>query len=157
MRRFHFKLGVLLDLKKRAEDEIKKDIARKNGEIFVSRRERVKLAERLDSFFVDEKEKRLRVLDLLSLRLSVVYRGQIQREIAQMDRRIESLAAELGQLRVRLAQARKECRVLEILKEKKLARWKKEYKKEEQVFIDDVSQKGYIRRLRAASIDRQAG
>jgi flagellar export protein FliJ len=151
MRRFHFKLGVLLDLKKRAEDEVKKDIARKNGEILVSRKERGELAGRLEAFFVEEKKQRLSVLDLLSLRLSIVYRGQIQKEIAQADKRIESLTAELGQLRVRLALARKECRVLEILREKKLARWKKEYKKEEQVFIDDVSQKGYIRRQRAAS------
>jgi flagellar FliJ protein len=151
MRRFHFKLGVVLDLKKRAEDEVKKDIARKNGEILVSRKERGELAGRLEAFFVQEKKQRQSVLDLLSLRLSIVYRGQIQKEIAQADKRIESLTAELGQLRVKLAQARKECRVLEILREKKLALWKKEYKKEEQVFIDDVSQKGYIRRQRAAS------
>jgi flagellar export protein FliJ len=73
------------------------------------------------------------------------------------ERRIEALVAELEQLRVRLAHARKECRVLEILKEKKFALWKKEYKKEEQEFIDDVSQKGYVRRLHAASYERQTG
>jgi flagellar FliJ protein len=157
MRRFHFKLDVMLDIKKRAEDEVKKELAKKNGEIFATRQEREELAARLKSFFVDEKQQRLRVLDLLALRFSIVYRGQLQKEIAQKEHRITGLVSELEQLRVRLAQARKECRVLEILKEKKFARWKKEYKKEEQEYIDDVSQKGYIRHLQAVSHDRQTG
>ena len=159
MKRFHFRLDVLLDIKKRAEEEIKKELAKKNGEILASRREREELVRRLETFFIEEKQQRLRILDLLALKFSISYRSHLQKDIAHKDRCIEGLVGELENVRVRLAQATKERRVLEILKEKRLARWKKEYKKEEQEYIDDVSQKGYIRRLHAASasLDRQTG
>jgi flagellar protein FliJ len=160
MKRFHFRLDVLLDIKKRAEEEIKKELAKKNGEILASRREREILSRRLETFYIEEKKQRLRVLDLLALRFSISYRSQLQKEITNKDRCIDGFMSELEQVRVRLAQATKERRILEILKEKRLARWKKEYKKEEQENIDDVSQKGYVRRLHAAaaaSVDRQTG
>ena len=161
MKRFNFRLDVLLDIKKRAEEEIKRELARKNGEILLSRQEREELSRTLDAFFIEEKKQRLRILDLLALKFSISYRSQLQKEIVHKDRFIEGLVGELENVRVRLAQATKECRVLEILKGKRLARWKKEYKKEEQEFIDDVSQKGYVRRLHAAaesaSVDRQTG
>jgi flagellar export protein FliJ len=140
----------MLDLKKRAEDEIKKEVARKNGQIIVGRREHEELLAQLKAFFIEEKQQRLRLLDLLKIRYSLAFRGQLQKDIVQKEKSIQVLIAELDKLRVRLAQARKECRVLEILKEKKFSRWKKEYKKEEQEFIDDVSQKGYVRRLHSA-------
>jgi flagellar FliJ protein len=157
MKRFHFRLGVMLDIKKRVEDGIKKELAAKNREILASRQLREELARRLDSFFIEEKKQRLRILDLQALRFSITYRSQLQKEIAGTEGRITGLVSDLEQLRVRLAQARKECRVLEILREKKFSAWKKEYKKEEQEYIDDVSQKGYVRRLHAASRERQTG
>jgi flagellar protein FliJ len=161
MKRFNFRLEALLDIKIRAEEEVKKGLAGKNNEIQVARRQRSELAARLESFYADEKQQRLRVLNLLALRFSISYRGQLQKEIADKDRCLATLASELDQLRVKLTQARKECKVLEMLKEKKLAQWKKERGKEEQENIDDVSQKGYVRRLHAVSRDadtvRQAG
>jgi flagellar protein FliJ len=157
MKRFQFRLDVLLDIRKRAEEEVKKELAKKNGEIHAARRDREEIAGRLEAFFVEEKQQRLRILDLLALKFSVSYRSRLQKEILGKDRSIDGLAAELGAVRVRLAQATKDRRVLEILKEKRLARWKKEYKKEEQEYIDDVSQKGYVRRLHAVSHDRQTG
>jgi flagellar export protein FliJ len=51
-----------------------------------------------------------------------------------------------------LTEAKKECKALEILKDKKLLEWKREYKLEEQEFSDDVSQKGFIRKARLASL-----
>jgi flagellar FliJ protein len=151
MKRFHFRLDVLLDIKKRAEEEIKKELGAKNAEILASRRDRESLAATLESFFIEEKKTRLRVLDLPSLRRSISYRGQLQKEIKDKDLCIAGLSVDLEHIRERLMKARKETRVLELLKEKKLARWKKEYKKEEQKFVDDVSQTSYVRRLNAAS------
>jgi flagellar FliJ protein len=161
MKRFRFRLEALLDIKKRAEEEVKKELAGKNNEIQTARRQRGELAARLESFYADEKQQRLRVLNLLALRFSISYRGQLQKEIVDKDRCLANLASELDQLRVKLTQARKECKVLEMLREKKLAHWKKERGKEEQEYIDDVSQKGYVRRLHAVSRDadtvRQTG
>lgn len=144
---------MLLDMKKRAEEEVKKELGMKNAQILASRRDRDSLAKTLAEFFVEEKIQRLKVLDLRSLRLSISYRGQLQKEIRDKDRDLSALSAQLADIRERLAKARKETRVLEILKEKRLSRWKKEYRKEEQEAIDDVSQKGYVRRLNAAAAD----
>jgi flagellar protein FliJ len=152
MKRFHFKLDVLLDMKKRAEEEAKKDLARKNNEIMAVRRERDDLASQLVSFFAEEKKQRLKVLELVALKFSIAYRSQLQLEIVKKEQGITGLLAEREQLRLRLTQARKETRVLELLREKKFAAWKKEYNKEEQDFIDDVSQKGYVRRLRNSAV-----
>jgi flagellar FliJ protein len=157
MKRFHFKLDVLLDLKRRAEEEVKKDLARKNGEIVSCRRERADLASRLTSLFAEEKQQRLTTLDLRALKFSIAYRSQLQKEIVRKEQCLSGLLAEREQLRLLLAHARKETRVLEILKEKKFSQWKKEYKMEEQEFVDDVSQKGYVRRLNATSRRAESG
>ena len=149
MKRFHFRLDALLDMKKRAEEDVKKELAKKNAEIASARKEREDIGARLSVFLVEEKEQRLRVLDLLALRFSISYRGHLQREMADRDRLLEKLAAEAERIRLRLVAARKETRVLELLREKRLARWKKEYRKEEREYLDDVSQKGYVRRLGA--------
>jgi len=149
MKRFHFKLQALLEIKKRAEDEIKKKLGAKNREILASRQDRLDVQKKLESFFVEEKQQRLRVLDLLALRLSISYRSHLQNEINKKEQIINTLMKEQDQLRQKLAFARKQSRVLEILKEKKLLEWKKEYHLEEQEFVDDVSQKGFIRRMHA--------
>jgi flagellar FliJ protein len=150
MKRFNFRLESLLEIRKRAEEEIKKDLAKKNNEILLARRDQKDLVGRLESFFIDEKKQRMKVLDLLALRTSISYRRQIEKDIGQKFRRIEELSAEKDRIMELLIKARKESKVLELLKDKKLAEWKKEYKMEEQKFIDDVSQKAYIRKTTEA-------
>ncbi len=156
MKRFQFKLQALLEIKKRAEDDIKKKLGAKNREILSSRQERVDLGKKLESFFVEEKQQRLRVLDLLSLRFSISYRSHLQKEIIKKEQDIRALMLEQEQLRGKLAFARKQSRVLELLKEKKLLEWKKEYQLEEREFADDISQKGFIRRMHAAEKEARA-
>jgi flagellar FliJ protein len=151
MKRFRFRLESILDIRNRAEEEIKKELAKKNGEIIAARRRHEGMCRALESFFAEEKEHRLRVLDLMALRLSVSYHQQLKSDAEEALRAVQQLGKEKDAIRQRLAQARKETRVLEILKEKRLSEWKKEYKAEEQKFVDDVSQKGYIRRIRTAS------
>jgi flagellar FliJ protein len=155
MKRFRFRLESLLEIKKRAEEEIKKKLALKNAEILNAKRDQQELETRLASFFAEEKLQRLRVLDPVTLRFSISYRTQLQKDIGQKKQQVEKLSAEKENIRVLLTEAKKETRVLEILKEKKLAQWKKEYKMEEQEFVDDVSQKGHIRKMRAASAAKE--
>jgi flagellar protein FliJ len=147
MKRFRFRLDALLDIKIRAEEEIKKELAKKNGELLKTRREIQEINGRLESFFSEEKKQRLRTLDLLALRFSISYSRQLQKDIVFRQKVMDGIMEDIEQLRIRFAKARKECRILEILKEKKLGRWKKEYRMEEQKFTDDISQKGYIRKL----------
>ncbi len=147
MKRFRFRLESLLAMKTRVEEEVKKELAKKNAEILAARRDQQDILGKIDYSVAEEKRQRLRSLDLRAVRLAVVYRDQLKRDSKIAQRRVDDLVQEKDRIRLRLAQARKESRVLEILKDKRHAEWKKEYKTEERNFNDDVSQTGYIRTL----------
>ncbi len=150
MKRFRFRLESLLDIKKRAEEEIKKDLARKNGEIAAARARHQEILGALDSILFQEKQQRQSIIDLLAVRVSLAYRAQLKKDAVIAFQTIDGLEAQRETIRVKLTEARKATRVLEILKENKFAQWRKELSREEQKFSDDVSQKGYIRKIRIA-------
>jgi flagellar export protein FliJ len=154
MKRFSFRLQMLLDMKKRREDELAIKVAEKNGEIILASRNLQESRDRLAKFQSDEKRDRGCGLDALRLRLSVVHRHALQQEIEGHGRRIIGLRQELQTAVQSLASARKETRMLENLRDKKRAQWKRDALREEQKLSDDVSQKGYIRRSKdpAASV-----
>ncbi|HAJ79834.1 MAG TPA: hypothetical protein DCO75_08685 [Fibrobacteres bacterium] len=63
------------------------------------------------------------------------------------------MTKEAREIILSLTEAKKESRALEILKEKKYLQWKLEGKREEQEFVDDISQKEYIRKGKTAQVD----
>jgi flagellar export protein FliJ len=50
-----------------------------------------------------------------------------------------------------LVKATQQVRALELLRERRFAQWRLEYRREEQGFIDDVSGQAYIRRKKAVA------
>jgi flagellar FliJ protein len=156
MKRFTFRLESLLEIKRRNEEEVKRSLARKNGEILSSRQELNKLDKQLLELFMEEKKQRVDILDLAALRFSLSYRVQLQKDLALKRRQIQGLESDAEKLRNLLVKARKETRILELLKEKRLGQWKKEYRAEERAFVDDVSQKSHIRKKQGESHDREA-
>jgi flagellar FliJ protein len=151
MKRFSFRLQVLLDIKKRAEDDIKKELAQKNRDILYAQKEQQCTMENLEQFISVEKKKRVDSCDVRSLRNSISYRAKLQRDIMQKGNQIENFVAEAGRITMLLIQARKESRILEILKEKKFGQWKKDNAAEEQISQDDVSQKMFMLNRRNAA------
>jgi flagellar FliJ protein len=150
MQRFRFRLESILDIKKRVEEEIKKELSRKNGEIVAARRRHDEIIATLDRLLTEEKHQRNSIINLLAVRMSLSYHLQLKKDAGNALSAIENLERERETIRVRLTTARKETRVLEILREKKYAQWLKEFRTEEQKFADDVSQKGYIRKMQTA-------
>jgi len=146
MKRFSFRLQTLLDIRKKSEDDLKKTLAVKNMEILKARQARQSMTDTLALFFTGEKQHREVRLDARELRLSISYRTQLQHDILSQDRVIYALLTDAERLRTLLVGARKDCRILEILKEKKIAHWKKMRSREEQKIVDDMSTTAYIRR-----------
>jgi flagellar export protein FliJ len=106
--------------------------------------------EALSNFQDRERENRLAAPTAQALRLSITYRYKLQRDIADSEREMTSLRREAQGVIQSLTEAKKESRALEILKEKKLLRWKRDNKREEQETLDDITQKEYIRKTRTS-------
>jgi flagellar export protein FliJ len=152
MKRFRYRLQTLLDIKKRKEEEIKRKLAEKNGQVFRAQKQLKELHEQLAQFQASEKKQRMQSVSIHALRASIVYRYKLQADIAGKGKEIVQCKQDAQNIVKLLTEAKKECKVLEILRDKKLAEWKREYKIEEQEFTDDVSQKGFIRKTRTAAL-----
>jgi flagellar FliJ protein len=152
MKRFRYRLQTLLDIKKRKEEEIKRKLAEKNNQVLRAQRQLKEFNEQLAEFQASEKKQRMRAASVSALRASVVYRYKLQADIAGKGKEIVQCKQDAQAIVKLLTEAKKECKALEILRDKKLAEWKREYKLEEQEFTDDVSQKGFIRKTRIAAL-----
>jgi len=147
MQRFRFSLETLLELRRRKEDAVKLELARKQGEVGTAREELDALARELDTLQREEKESRRKMSgDVVLMRHAVAYRHKLKLDMLAKGRQIDELKAEAERIRKRLVKATQEVRALELLRERRFAEWRKEYRAEEQGFIDDVSQQGYIRK-----------
>jgi flagellar protein FliJ len=145
MKRFRFKLESLLELRKRKEEEVKLHLGKKNREIISARHELVEVNEALKTLQADEKKKRAEVKNALDLRYAVVYRYKLKQDILKKARQLEELNSQAADIRKNLVKAKQERRAIEIVREHRHEEWQKEYTAQEQAFIDDVSQQGFIR------------
>jgi flagellar protein FliJ len=150
MKRFRFRLQTLLDMKQRREEELARKVAEKNGEIVQAQKNLQDGRDRLARFQAEEKLQRTSAPSAVLLRVSVAHCHALQRDIEEANRRIAGLRRELESAVHSLTEAKKETRALEILRDNKRDRWKRDFLREEQQFTDDVSQKGQIRKSLAA-------
>ena len=148
MKRFSFPLQTVLDMRKRTEDGIKEELGHKNREITEAQQRLVSINEALVELHRTEKVSRQERLIISSLGASVAWRFKLRGDIATTGRLIQDLQNQAEAIRQRLIEAKRAVRAIELVREKRLKQWKKEYSHEVQGFIDDVSQQGYIRAQR---------
>jgi flagellar protein FliJ len=144
MKRFTFKLAPLLELRKQHEEGIKLMLAEKNREIITANRELAGHYEALKELQASEKSRRAGQEAVVLLRYSVAYRYKLKSAILQCGRQIDDLRAEASAIQRKLLGATKARRALEIIRDRQHDTWKKEYRRKEQQFIDDVAQQKYI-------------
>ncbi len=150
MKRFHFPLQALLEKRKREENAVKLELAHKNREIFQARQELVDYKTELEKLQKDQKETRENISDILPLRYSVSYRNKLKLDMLNKGQFIYELENQRGDIRQRLVKATQRKKAIELIREKRYQEWLKESKLKEQVFIDDVSQQGFIRKRKKA-------
>lgn len=146
MKRYHFRLETLLELRKRREDEIKLQLGKKNREMLAARKELAATSDALKSLQASEKKTRATAKSALVLRYSVTYRYKLKEDIVKKSRLIDELGAQAEGIRKKLVRATQQRRAIEIVRERQLAEWKKEYSSQERKFVDDISQQAYIRK-----------
>ncbi len=150
MKRFHFPLQVLLEKRKREENAIELELAHKNSEIFQAQQELVDFEKELKKLQMEQKETRETITDILPLRYSVSYRNKLKLAMLQKGENIYELQNQRGDIRQKLVKATQRKKAIELIREKRYQEWLKENKLKEQVFIDDVSQQGFIRKQKTA-------
>lgn len=150
MKRFEFPLEALLEQWKRREEAIKRELANKNREITATQGELLDIERELKNLQEEEKKIRESIKDVLPLKISVSYRNKLKLDLLKKGEDIYTLQMERGDIQKKLVQATQKKRALELLREKKYQEWLKENKRIEQVFLDDVSQQGFIRKKRIA-------
>lgn len=150
MKRFEFPLEALLEKRKREEEAVKLELADKNKGITAAQEGLLDLERKLKHLQEEQKRHREKVTDVLSLKLSVSYRNKLKLDMLKKGEDIHTLQMERGDIRKKLVKATQKKRALELLREKRYQEWLKENKRLEQVFLDDVSQQGFIRKKRSA-------
>ncbi|MDD5675081.1 MAG: flagellar FliJ family protein [Chitinivibrionales bacterium] len=156
MKRFNFRLMPVLELKKRKEDTVKYAIAGNNRARLAAQQQLEDIGAQLKGLYESEGAHRSGRLDPLLLRQALAFRHKLGGDVRATNARIKTITAEAAGLRTALIAARKETRVLELIKEKRFTEWKEEAAARQQQFVDDVSQQNYVRKLHRAAADRYA-
>jgi flagellar FliJ protein len=141
MKRFRFRLDVLLDIRKRREENVKLELAEQNREIVKQQGKLNELHEELKKLQSDELVRRQREDNIISLSHSVTYRYTLKKEMLTVGGKMDEIQETIFRIRKKLISATKDRKAVEILKERQKSEWLKKYRTQEQGFIDDISQK----------------
>lgn len=151
MKKFVFPLQTLLEIRSRIEESVKNELAKKNKEIFHAQEDLAGIKNKLAFLNKEQKKQRSERADIVSMRHSVTYRHKLTGDMVKKGEEIAGLRQEAEIVKKRLIKAKKEKRAIELVREKRFNEWKKQLKAEEQEFIDDISQKEYIRKKNSAA------
>lgn len=146
MKKFKFGLEPVLSIRERKEEQIKLEYAAKVRQIVDTQKIRADIVDQLKTLQESEKKNRPEVTNIMMLRYSVSHRFKLKQDLLTISRKIDDLNAEAFKIQKSLAIAARDRRAIEIIKEKQIQNWKKEYRAHEQGFIDDISQQGFVRK-----------
>lgn len=150
MKRFRFRLEVLLDIRMRREEKVKLELAEQNKEILKQQDELNELHRELKNLQSDELKRRQEQDSVLLLNTSVAYRFQLKKEMLAVGSKMDKIQENIYRIRKKLISATKDRKAVEILKERQKSEWLKKYRTQEQSFIDDIAQKNHIRSTRSS-------
>ncbi len=148
MKRFRFRLEVLLDIRMRREEKVKLELAELNKEILRQQNILNELHQELKNLQSDELKRRQEHDSILFLRTSVAYRFKLKKEMLAVGKKMDEIQENIYRIRKKLISATKDRKAVEILKERQKSEWLKKYRIQEQSFIDDIAQKNHIRSAR---------
>lgn len=151
MKRFSFRLAPVLELRKRTEDAVKLELAKKNQQILDAKQELASLHGELVALQTEEKGRRSRNANIQALRASVSYRFRLKEDILKTGNKVEDLNHDALVIQGSLVKAVQARRAIELVRESRYRDWKKDAQREGQAFTDEVSQQGFIRRKHAAA------
>lgn len=150
MKRFKFRLEVLLDLRLRREEKVKLELAEQNKEILKQQDILNELHRELKHLQSDELKRRQEQDSILLLSTSVSYRFKLKKDMLGVGSKMDEIQENIHRIRKKLISATKDRKAVEILRERQKSEWLKKYRTQEQSFIDDIAQKNHIRSARSS-------
>ena len=149
MKRFEFSLEALLEMRKHEEEAVKLELADKNRELVLAQNELLDFERELKELQDLQKRQCENVTDVQPLKWSVSYRNKLKLDMIKKGRTIHKMQMDRVNIRKKLIKATQKKKAIELLRENRYQKWLKENKHSEQVFLDDVSQQGFIRKKKS--------
>ncbi|MCG8406220.1 MAG: flagellar FliJ family protein [Phycisphaerales bacterium] len=151
-RRFTFRFGPLLRLRQQHEDEQKRVVASRLGEIRrLEERQRTLLGRIEEQTDLTRDALRRKEVDLDHLKMSRHWMIRLRRGVLETEAEIATHKALLAQERSKLSEASKETKVLSRLKERRWERFLAEQERRERVELDEMN----VLRFAHAELERE--
>ncbi|HOT75946.1 MAG TPA: flagellar export protein FliJ [Candidatus Wallbacteria bacterium] len=139
MKKFSFKLDSLLNVRKKREELVIQELAeaqmaeqRIHGQINDTRNTIALMIEESKSYLKSS-------INVESLLLSRNYIEFLKRKLAELEARLEEAKQKTLKIKEKLSEAVKERKIIETLKEKQFAQYKKEYNKQDNAQMDEIA------------------
>ncbi len=148
MKKFHFKLQKLLDMREARENEVKNELMKVLGEQNKERALQDELKQKINLYegrYRDNLKKGKFSSDETMMLLKYV--DASRRAISDAEIRIQDMEPEINRIRLKLVEASREKKVVEKLREKKIDEFNYELAREIAKENDDMNQKIYMRKL----------
>lgn len=145
-RRFRFRLETVRRVRERERDAQRRAVARA-VQVVTHVQERITALTTQLQHTIDDARgvHETARIDMRSLRGHQLYRGWLHRKILESDAELVQRKVEYESERTRLAESSKRLKVIENLRDRQWARYRKEVVREEQVAADEVGIQRYLR------------
>lgn len=146
MKRFKFKLQTVLDVKKRREEAIEEELSQLRA-LWEQQKESLALLEEKQLHYQTSLRSCAQAkLQIQSIQQQLEYLKFIADEIFRQQEELTRLACAMEQKRISLLAASQERQLLEQVKKKGQQAYIREYRREEQNFLDELAQFGFCRK-----------
>jgi flagellar FliJ protein len=157
MPRFKFQLEGVLEHRKNFEAEKQRALAAVLAQMQALKTELSDLDQLARSAVSDLRENRLTGnLDLSFLAAHRRFSGSVQRKALALAQKMALVQREIDKARSELAEAAKQRKIIEKLRERQLERWKNQQNRQEAEELDDIGMQLAFRQLGEAQLDDAA-
>ncbi len=146
MAKFVFKMEQLLNIKKQLEESIKNDLAKAIREIEKQKEILYNLEENRKQYLKRIKSQMLTGISVQKLKEFNTFIGTYENKIIKQKKVLSEVEYTADKIRERLIEVVKERKMLETLREKKLAEFKYSEQKKEELILGEVASYKYIER-----------
>jgi len=146
MKQFRFRLQPLLRLRKQQEDQKKRAVGVLLTQIYDLQRQALELAEAIKAEGDTLKQQYIQGnVDLNWVSHYRRYVTSVQRAIAERIQKATNIQERLHQARRELAEAAKQSKILEKLKERQQRQYEREWQRKENREMDEIGTKAFLR------------
>ena len=136
----------MLDVKKKQEEVLQAELAQLQKLYQLQKESLAHLEERHLYYQTKLRSEEQEQLQIKTIQAHLVYLKFIAGQISQQEEELSKLKVQLEAKRSSLVTASQECKLLEGLKERQKAGHIKEFRREEQHFLDEMAQLGFTRK-----------